>query len=112
MNRLFMLLMIAGTFFSAASQILLKSSAGKEYKHPIFEYLNWRVVTAYGIFFAVLLMNTYLYTQVDYKYGGIIDTFTYVFVLVLSRVLLKERITKGKLIGNLLIIVGIIIYAL
>ena len=112
MNRLFMLLMFAGTFFSAASQILLKKSAGREYKHPIYEYLNWRVITAYIIFFGVLLLNTYAYTQVPYKYGSVIDTFTYVFVLLLSVLLLKEKLNKGKLIGNLLIIAGILLYSL
>src|SRR5699024_8457541 len=108
----YMLLMFAGTFFTAVSQILLKISAGKTYRHPIFEYLNWRVITAYGIFFGVLLLNTYAYTQVDMKYGPVIDTFTYVFVLLLSWLILKEKITKGKLIGNLIIILGVVIYTL
>ena len=58
----FMWLMFAGTFFSAISQILLKQSANKEYSHPILEYLNWRVILSYGIFAAVLLLNTYAYT--------------------------------------------------
>ena len=112
MNRLFMLLMFGGTFFSAVSQILLKQSANKEYQHPIFEYLNWRVVTAYAIFFGVLLSNTYAYTKIPYKYGSVVDTFTYVFVLILSAILLKEKITRGKLLGNLIIIAGILIYSL
>ena len=43
--------MLAGTFFSAISQVLLKQSANMEYKNPLREYLNWRVILAYGIFF-------------------------------------------------------------
>ncbi|MGI6010581.1 MAG: EamA family transporter [Ruminococcus sp.] len=108
----YMLLMFAGTFFTALSQILLKQSAGKEYSHPIREYLNWRVITAYGIFFGVLLLNTYAYTKVDMKYGPVIDTFAYVFILILSGLILKEKITKRKLLGNLIIIAGILIYTL
>ena len=34
MNRTFMLIMLAGTFFSAISQVLLKQSANMEYKNP------------------------------------------------------------------------------
>ena len=98
MNRIYMLLMFAGTFFTAFSQILLKLSAGKEYRHPIFEYLNWRVILAYGMFFGVLLLNTYAYTRVDMKYGAVIDSFAYVFVLLMSYLILKEKITMGKLI--------------
>ena len=112
MNRMYMLLMCAGTLFTAFSQILLKLSAGKTYRHPIYEYLNWRVMLAYGLFFGVLLLNTYAYTRVDMKYGAVIDSFAYVFVLLMSWLILKEKFTKGKLIGNMIIIAGIIIYTI
>ena len=46
------------------------------------------------------------------RYGPVIDTAAYVFVLILSKVILKERITRGKIIGNLIIILGIIVYTL
>ena len=104
--------MFAATFFSAMSQILLKKSANKEHKSWIYEYLNWQVILAYFIFFSVLLVNTYAYTQVDMKYGAVIDAFTYVFVMILSWLILREKFTKWKLIGNLIIIAGVIIYTL
>lgn len=107
-----MMIMLAGTFFSAVSQVLLKQSANVEHKNPLMEYLNWRVILAYGIFFGVLLLNTWCYTQVDMKFGPVIDTAAYVFVLLFSRMILKEKITKGKLVGNLIIILGIVIYTL
>jgi len=112
MNELYMLLMAAGTFFTALSQILLKQSANREYRHPIFEYLNWRVLLAYSIFVGVLIINTYAYTKIDMKYGSVIDTLSYVFVLLLSYFILKEKFTKEKVIGNLIIMAGIVIYAL
>lgn len=111
MNK-FMWIMFAGTFFSAVSQILLKQSANREYKHPIFEYLNWRVMLSYGIFAAVMLVNTYAYTKVDMKYGAVIDTCSYGFVMLLSWLILKEKITAKKLWGNLLIMTGVFIYTL
>ena len=107
-----MFLMFAGTFFTAISQILLKQSAQKTYRHPIYEYLNWRVIVAYAIFFGVLLLNTYAYSQVDLKYGPVIDSFAYVFILILSWLILKEKISRGKLIGNMIIIAGILIYTM
>ena len=91
-----MLMMLGGTVFSAISQVLLKQSANQKYKNPIREYLNWRVILAYGIFFGVLLLNTYCYTKVDMRYGPVIDTAAYVFVLLFSWLILKEKITKGK----------------
>ena len=70
------------------------------------------MITAYGISFSVLLLNTYAYTKVDMKYGAVIDTFSYVFVMILSYLLLKEKFTKGQLIGNLIIITGVMVYTL
>ncbi len=111
MNK-YMWLMFAGTLFTAISQILLKQSADKTYRHPIFEYLNWRVILSYGIFAGVLLLNTYAYTRVDMKYGAVIDTFSYVFVMILSFFILKEKMTKRRLLGNLIIMTGVFIYTL
>ena len=86
----YLLLMFAATFFSAISQVLLKQSAGRTYKSVIYEYLNWRVIVAYGISFSVLLLNTYAYTVVP----------------------MKEHFTRGQLIGNLIIIAGVLVYTL
>ena len=110
--NLYMLLMFAGTLFTAVSQVLLKQSASRTYRHPLLEYLNWRVILSYGIFFGVLLLNTYAYTHVDMKYGAVIDTCSYLFVMLLSWLLLKEHFSRGQLAGNLLILAGILLYTL
>ena len=104
--------MLGGTFFTAVSQILLKQSSNIKYENTIREYLNFRVILSYGIFFLILLLNTWCYTKVEMRYGPVIDTAAYVFVLLLSRLILKEKFTKGKILGNLIIIAGILIYTL
>ena len=106
MNKTFLLIMLGGTFFSAISQILLKQSANIQYSNPLREYLNWRVILAYFLFFGILLLNTWCYTKVDMRYGPVIDTAAYVFVLLLSKVILKEKITKRKIAGVILILIG------
>lgn len=108
----YMLILFATTFFTALSQVLMKTSAQREHKNWIFEYLNWRVILAYGIVFAVLLLNTYAYTEVEIKYASIIDSFSYVNVMLFSYLLLKERFSKRQVLGNLLIILGILVYTL
>ena len=104
--------MLGGTFFTAVSQILLKQSSNIKYENKIREYLNFRVILSYRMFFLILLLNTWCYTKVEMRYGPVIDTAAYVFVLLLSRLILKEKITKGKILGNLIIITGILIYTL
>ena len=106
MNRTFLFIMLGGTFFSAISQILLKQSANIQYSNPLREYLNWRVILAYFLFFGILLLNTWCYTKVDMRYGPVIDTAAYVFVLLLPKVILKEKITKRKIAGVILILIG------
>ena len=59
--NVYMLLMFGMTFLTAISQVLLKKSANQTYKSWIYEYLNWRVIVAYGIFFGVLLEYLRLY---------------------------------------------------
>ncbi len=108
----YMLILFATTFFTAFSQVLMKQSAQIEHKNWIYEYLNWRVILAYGIAFSVLMVNTYAYTEVEIKYASIIDTFSYVNVMVFSYLILKEQFTRTQLIGNLIIIAGILVYTL
>lgn len=108
----YMLILFATTFFTAISQVLMKQSAQIKHKSWIYEYLNWRVILAYGIAFTVLMVNTYAYTEVDIKYASIIDSFSYVNVMLFSYLLLKEKFTKMQLIGNMIIITGILIYTL
>ena len=111
MNK-YMFLMFIATFFTAFSQLLLKLSAGEKHEKPIQEYLNGKVITAYFIFAAVLLLNTYAFTKVDLKYGAVIDAFTYFFVLILSRLVLKEKFSAWKLAGNAIIVAGVLVYTL
>ena len=108
----YLFILFVATFFTAISQVLMKQSAQREHRSWIFEYLNWRVITAYAISFGVLFSTTYAYTKVDMRFGPVIDTFTYVFVMLLSFLLLREKFTKGQLIGNLIIIAGVLIYTI
>lgn len=104
-------IMIVNAFFSAFSQILLKKSTMVSHENMIREYLNWRVIIAYGIFVLVLLTNAYAFQGIEYKYGSIIGALTYIFLMILSKIILKERISKKVIIGNMMIITGILIYS-
>ncbi len=103
-------IIIATAFFSALSQILLNVSAGKTYKNRIFEYLNPYVITSYGILFLVLMVNTYCMRYIPLKNAHAVAASTYVFVLILSRIFLKEKVTIKKIVGNIIIVLGIIIF--
>lgn len=104
------LIIIINAFFSALSQILLNKSADKIYRNKLFEYLNPYVITSYAILFFVLIVNIYCMRYVPLKNAHAVAASTYFFVLVLSRIMLKEKITTKKIIGNIIIVVGILVF--
>ena len=109
---LFSLIFVFGVFISSVSQIILKKSAQKEYPNKIREYLNARVIFAYIIFFGATLCSIMAYKVIPLSLGPILESAGYIFVAVLSWLFLKEKITKKKMLGLSIIIIGIIIYSL
>ena len=109
---LFSLILLTGTFVSAIAQIILKKSAGKEYESKIKEYLNFPVITAYAIFFGATFCTIIAYKEIPLSLGPILGASEYVFVAVLSKLILKEEISKKKVLGLAVIIIGIIVYAI
>ena len=106
-----LVVMIVNAFLSAFSQVLLKQSANKQYESSIREYLNVRVITAYAIFAFVLVSNAFAYQGIAYKYGSVIGASSYLFLMILSKLILKEKITKKVLLGNLIIMFGMLVYS-
>lgn len=103
------ILVVAGIFASACSQLLLKRSADREHKSWLRSMLNWRVITAYGIFFCSLFINiTAMSRGVNLKDMPIQESLGYVFVPLLSYIVLKEKITKRTIVSIVLILIGIV----
>ena len=106
------LLVPVSAFVTAVSQILLKISADKPHKNRYAEYLNPYVILSYAMFALVLGINVFIYTLIDYRFGVVINSLSVVFVLLLSKFLLKETLTRRKWFGNALIILGIACFTL
>ncbi len=104
--------MILSAFITALSQIILKKSANREHRSIFFEYLNPYVVFSYVCYAGVLVLNVFIYTKVDYRFGVVINSMSNVFVMLLSHILLKESITKKRIIGNAIIVCGILVFML
>ena len=109
---IFSCVFIGSVFISSVSQILLKKSANKTYDSPLKEYLNPLVIIAYGMFFCSMMITMYCYRFVDVSAGPILESSGYVFVAVLGFLFLKERFTKKKLIGMLVLLSGIAVFSL
>ena len=106
-------LLIVTCVMSAVSQVMLKKAAQKEYKSFITQYLNFWVITAYMIFFIVVIGNIYVLKKLPMTVlGPIAETLPFILSIIFGYIFFKEKITFRKLLGSLLIIGGIIVVVL
>lgn len=103
--------MIFGTFISSVSQVLLKKAAMRKYDNIIKEYLNFRVIIAYFIFFAATLCSLLAYKVIPLSMGPVLEASSYFFITFFGITIFKEKLTKRKIIALILIITGIVIYS-
>ena len=96
---------------SSLSQVLLKKSSGETRKRLIFEYLNVKVCVAYSVIFVCAILTVYALKGMDYKYVTAIESLSYILIMLFSRLFLKEKITLRKMIGNCVIVLGVLIFS-
>ena len=112
MINYFYLLFLFSVLVSSISQIILKKSADKKYDTQLKEYLNPHVIGAYSFFILSTDLTTLVYRGVPLSLGPVLESTGYVYVAILSVLVLKEKMTGKKLLGNILIIIGILVCAL
>jgi drug/metabolite transporter (DMT)-like permease len=56
-------------------------------------------------------MTTLAYKVVPLTIGPVLESTGYIYIGVLSLLILKEKLSRRKILGNILIIAGIFIYA-
>ncbi len=103
------LIMLSGTFIASVSQIVLKKAAEKEYASKLAEYLNPMVMGAYVVFFMASLCSVIGYKKVPLSLGPVLDATGYIWVAVLGKIFLGEKIGAKKATGLVVIIAGIVI---
>lgn len=113
MHLEFMLLMAGGVFISSISQVLLKKSANKVEDEDSFlsQYINPYVIVGYGLLFIAMCIPFIGYRYVDLKYGAVIESLGYIFIMILGVLFLNEKITTKKLVGNIMIVIGVIVFS-
>lgn len=111
MTKYWIVLFLA-VVISSASQMLLKKGATKKYDSFLREYLNPWVISGYALMIASTLCIIYAYRGVAYKNGAIVESLGYILIMVLSRIIFREKITKKKLAGNLIILAGVLVFYL
>lgn len=94
---------------SAVSQLILKKAADNPRYTGMRAYLNAPVILAYGLFFGCMLLNVVALRTLDLTVASVLEASGYLYVMALSYLVLREKITRRRLLGNLLIVLGIAI---
>jgi len=114
MNKetVYSLIMLGSVLISSVSQIGLKIASNKKYDSVLREYLNSWVIVSYLLFFSATLITIVAMRVISVSRALILESAGYVFVSFFSYVFLKERFSAKKIIGIIVIILGVIVYSL
>ena len=104
--------LLLGIFISALSQIMLKKATLKKFDSIFKEYLNPLVISSYGLYIVTTVLSVVAYKEIPLSLGMVLETTGYFYVTVLGVVILGEKLNMKKMFSLLVIIAGIIIYAL
>lgn len=105
-------IMIFSGILSAFSQILLKKSAMKKKESVIKEYINPYVIIGYAITAVCMVLTMFGFRGVPFKYGAVLESLIYIYIMILSKLILKEKLTKRKILGNIIIVIGVIVFSI
>ena len=107
------LYVILGILSCSLSQLLLKKSAKSVHSSKIYEVLNPMVIIAYTFFFCSLLVNIWAMSKgVQLKEMAMLESLGYVFVPILSFLILKEKISRRTICATLMVLLGIFVFYL
>jgi drug/metabolite transporter (DMT)-like permease len=106
----YIFIFLFSVFIASVSQVLLKKSANIKHQSRVREYANFYVAFSYIIFFISTILTVVAYRGVELKNGPVIESCGYIFIIILSRIFLGEKITIKRITGTLLIIFGIVIF--
>lgn len=104
---------VIGILSCSLSQLLLKKSAMVDHSSKLYEILNPMVIIAYIVFLCSLLVNIWAMSiGVQLKEIAMLESLGYVFVPILSFLILKENISCRTICATLIVLLGIFVFFL
>ena len=98
------------TLLGSVASLFLKRASGEAGIIAMLKNINLYVGGFIYLLSAVI--NIWVLKWLDYSVVLPLTSLTYIWTMTLAYLILKEKITRGKFIGNLIIIAGIIVYTL
>ena len=102
---------ILGILSCSLSQLLLKKSAKVGHSFKVYEVLNPMVIIAYAVFFCSLLVNIWAMSKgLQLKEIAMLESLGYVFVPILSFLILNEKMSRRTICATFMVILGIFFF--
>ena len=109
---MFHALVIIATIFASVGHICFKKFALKHVTVFSVMLRDRHLIFGSACFGTSVILSIIALKVIDFSVYYSFTALSYLFISVLSKRYLKERIDKTKIIGNLIIIVGILVYNL
>jgi drug/metabolite transporter (DMT)-like permease len=103
-------LALAAVMLTGIGQVLLKIGAKK--RGAVEMYINQATLAGYGIFMVATICSIYAMQEMDLKALYALTSLTPLVVMALSVYVLKETLTKNKVIAVGLIFCGLLVFNL
>lgn len=100
---------IAAVIIASASQVLLKKKASKAPKNFFKKFLNGPVILSYLLLFLSMALNSLALREMDMTVLPCITATSFLWIMVLSAIFLGEKPTRRKVIGIVMILVGVVV---
>ncbi len=100
---------LLSVFIASCSQVILKKTAMNRQPGSISYFVNPATISAYGLFFGCMVLTFYCLSYLPMITVNVLECSAYVYILILDRVFFNKRLTLRKIIGNAMILGGIII---
>lgn len=102
-----------GVFIASCAQLLMKTSAIEKKTSSLFKkILNIRIVVAYSMMLLSSLISVLCLRYLQLKYVPMIEATGFLWVPLLSFLVLKEKPTRYNIVGGILVISGMILFVI
>lgn len=93
------------------SQTLLKIGA-RNNNTPLGVYLNPATMMGYFMFLVIMICSIFALKGLELKLFYALASLNYVVVVMLSRIVLKEGLSRNRIVALCLIVVGVVVFNL
>lgn len=96
---------------TSISQLLLKSGSGGGGRWWQ-SFMRVHTLLGYGLLTLVTILMVFVMQRLELKFVTAVQAFIYVLVVIGARFVLKERLTKNRIVGLALILAGVVVFNL